>query len=104
MDVPDVGPAREPATSGVIYARKFNRPSGLDPDTRVALRIGDWQGSLDEVTLNGHPLPLGSPPLEIDVTGSLESHNRVEIRLSVSDDTTPRLTGEITLGIDRTDA
>lgn len=102
IDVPepiDADEARS-AVSTATYQRRFNRPTGLQPGTRVAMRITDWSGELQSLSLNGRELPVGPAPLEVDLSDQLQPHNRLELSLSPDSDAAPRLSGEVTLVID----
>ncbi|NNE00659.1 MAG: hypothetical protein HKN47_25365 [Pirellulaceae bacterium] len=104
IDVPEIDAAqsvisRSTATTpsaDVIYQRRFNRPSGLDADSQVQLRIETWQGNLVSVHLNDVPLDLAN---NIDITSQVRDHNLLSIQLAPRDDQLPRLTGPVNLAI-----
>jgi len=83
------------------YRRNFNVPSGLQPSSRVYLRVDGWEGHLDSATLNGSPLEVGhATKLNADITKLLESHNEIELHLTSPPGQAARLSGEVTLAID----
>ena len=98
-DVPD---SAEVAAPSVCYRRRFNRPSGLESDVHVYLRITAWTGEVDSIQLNEHPLVVTAPPLTVEVTSQLLDHNEITIRLMVDRNNaqSPRLSGEVRLVID----
>jgi hypothetical protein len=108
VDVPDCeqdeGKQELATGSAVLYRRRFNRPTGLQPDNHVWLRVSDWSGSLHCVLINHKPLVSGGvikrKPFELDITAYLALHNELEIRLVANPDQKPCLHGEVSLGID----
>ena len=85
----------------VRYQRRFNRPTQLD-ESRVYLRIVGWEGRLLGVHLNERPISMDgvSRDLDADVTSLLQAHNLLEVSLSGTASTVPRLSGEVTLAIE----
>jgi len=86
---------------GVCFMRHFNRPTGLTSRTRVALRFDRFDRPAD-VTLNDAPLgsvPVGEGTTRLDVTRSLQLHNRLEIVVAAAEhaDEPP---GDVALVID----
>lgn len=66
------------------FQRKFNRPTGLSEGTRVWLSVPDYCGMLT-VELNGRVLailPENELPVQLDVTGSLQLHNRLVLEVT----------------------
>jgi hypothetical protein len=111
IDVPEVDPPEvdPPEVDGApasdvkqtsTYCRSFNMPPGLEPFTRVYLRVDAWQGTLESVTLNAVPLPAGPTRVEADITSLLQPHNQIAIALSGRAGQSVRLSGEVTLAID----
>ena len=49
--------------------------------------------------INGHPQPIGSPPLEIELSDQWALHNKIEIRLDPLEGHPVRLDGDVTLEI-----
>lgn len=105
IDVPEMdvtGSLHEELT--VYYRRSFNLPSGLQPSSRVYLRVDGWEGQLETATLNGSALETGhSAKIDADISHLLEPHNEIELRLVSSPGQTARLSGEVTLAIDEAD-
>ena len=100
IDVPEP-PSDEDSPRSVTYRRRFNRPTGLVPDTAIRLRISGWAGELTALSLNDQSLPVGAAPLEVDLSGRLEPHNSLQLTLAPGPDgAPPRLSGEVTLVID----
>ncbi len=98
VDVPD--DMADVGAGCVEYERRFNRPTGIDVETRVWLDVGGWSGRLCEVRLNDEPLELGRPPFRVDVTDKIAAHNRLFVSLERSGNEPPRLSGEIRLLIE----
>jgi hypothetical protein len=61
-----------PAAGGAAWVRRFGRPDGLEPSTRVWLVHDGGQGT--ELILNGAPLPAGD---RHDVTTILGKRNEL---------------------------
>ncbi len=83
----------------VVYERRFNRPTGLEPDTLVLLSIEMWLGKVIEISVNGHPLLIADAPFETDITQCLEPHNCLRVSLSGTPAALPCLNGEVSLMI-----
>ncbi len=90
---------------GVVarYDRSFNRPSRLD-DARVYLRIAGWQGKLNSLSLNEIMIPVGesSTQVDVEITSLLQAHNQLSVTIAGTAIQPPRLSGEVTLGIEET--
>lgn len=102
VDVPDETCLETQATEWVAcYHRRFNCPSRLQ-DVRVYLRITGWQGQMTSLCLNAVPIPVNETchAIDVEVTALLRSHNELVITLSGTNQLTPRLSGEVSLGID----
>jgi hypothetical protein len=100
VDVPEAEAPSEPAGNEYQYVRRFNLPTGLDDRSRVRLRIEAWTGDLNAFELNEVTLPIGPPPIDLDVTRHLMRHNKIELRLVSTDKAPVALSGEVTLSID----
>lgn len=105
VDVPEPGIAnRDTTESGPgqsSYSRNFNAPSGLESTSRVYLRVSQWAGKLDRVCLNGRVIDaVSTAPLELDITASIQRHNRIEIVLEDLPAQLAGMTGEVTIAID----
>lgn len=104
VDVPDkvntgsIDPAQIQTT--VQYRRPFNRPTGLDADDQVYLRVTEWSGKLDFITLNGHPIAIAKDAVFVAIRDQLALRNLIVIQLSQTTDQSPGLTGEVTIEID----
>jgi len=102
VDVPEQTVA-DPEADEVLahYQRRFNRPSGLY-DARVYLRITGWQGHLTSLSLNGTRITADecSDRIDVEVTPLLQAHNQLLVTLSGKPGMLPRLSGEVTLGIE----
>ncbi|WP_345683359.1 hypothetical protein [Novipirellula caenicola] len=85
------------------YTRNFNRPTGIESNDRVWLRVTSWQGKLASLRINAIPQPIGTPPLEIELSDQWSLHNKIEIQLDPVDGHPVRLDGEVTLEIDAGD-
>jgi hypothetical protein len=96
-------PADELAPQTVSYQRRFNLPTGLEPDNRVLLTVSGWIGRLQSLRLNEQPLPADQGLLEVDITRWLRPHNRLELVLASDAGQPPRLSGEVALLIDAAD-
>ena len=83
------------------YRRRFNRPSRIQ-NARVFLQIASWEGRLTALSLNGAPIPVdGSETcVNTDITSLIQSHNELLVTLSGTAGTPPRLSGEVSLGIE----
>lgn len=88
----------------VVYERRFNRPTGLAPETSVMLCIEKWIGKAIEISVNGHSLPFTSPPLEAEIVQYLELHNTLHVHLAGTPTALPCLDGEVSLLIRDTNA
>ena len=93
-------PADEIGPQTVSYQRRFNLPTGLEPDDRILLAVSGWIGRLVSLRLNEQPLPADQPPLEVEIARLLRPHNRLELVLAADADQRPRLSGEVALLID----
>ncbi len=93
----DVARAESPAAT--TYTRNFNRPTGIESDDRVRLRITSWQGKLASLRINGQPQSAGTPPLEIELTDQWALHNKIEIQIDPIGGDPVRLDGDVTLEI-----
>ena len=68
----------------VRFTRKFNRPSGLEQQTRVWLEVPEYQGMLS-IELNGRVLailPEEELPVQLDVTNTMRLHNRLVLEVT----------------------
>ncbi len=86
----------------VRYQRTFNRPTGLDANSRVLIRIEHWIGDAIELQINQHSLPMSAPPLEVDVTEFLKPHNCFALTLTHANNDPasqgqPTLDGEVSI-------
>ena len=102
VDVPDQTVSDSELPGAVAhYRRRFNRPSGLD-DARVFLRITGWHGRLKSLSLNQTPIPVeaSATGVNTDVTSLLQPHNELVVSLLGTPAGLPRLSGEVSLGID----
>ncbi|GAA4449811.1 hypothetical protein [Novipirellula rosea] len=93
----DVLAAESPVAT--TYTRNFNRPTGIESDDRVWLRITSWQGKLASLRINGQPQPTGTPPLEIELSDQWALHNKIEIQIDPVDGDPVRFDGDVTLEI-----
>ena len=93
----DIDAADQPQTA--TYSRNFNRPTGIESDDRVWLRITSWHGKLTSLRINGIQQPTGRPPLEIELSDQWALYNKIEIQLDPSDGHPVRLDGDVTLEI-----
>lgn len=75
VSLPDAELARCTAGS-VTYRRRFNRPTGLVPQTIVRLECG-LLTLASRVQLNGQPLAVSDSA--VDITPLLQPHNALEI-------------------------
>ena len=98
IDVPDTSD-NQPTRGLTTYTRSFNRPTGLDEQSRVYLCVASWHGSLKNISLNNQILLASTPPLKIEITSQLLAHNRLEISLADNAEKAGTLNGEVTLGI-----
>ena len=99
--MPEQGEQQSEATT-YLFRRGFNLPSGLQPSSRVLLRVDGWEGRLESITVNGSPLETGSATIDTDITELLRPHN--EILVCLSDAAAPaRMSGEVTLAIQEPD-
>ena len=97
-DVEANGLAQPPSTETVaVYERRFNRPTGLERETLVLLSIESWIGKVIEISVNGHLLPIASPPFEAEIVQHLELHNQLRVHLAGTPTTLPCLDGEVSL-------
>ncbi|TWU42044.1 hypothetical protein [Novipirellula artificiosorum] len=91
-----------PASTGVksreaLYIRTFNCPTGIVENTSVKLCISNWIGRLSSLTLNGSPLAISEPPLEVEIAAVLQSHNRLVLELKPTNGEGLGLCGDVTL-------
>jgi hypothetical protein len=105
VDVPEpaVVAAAEPTASKLAqmsYCRNFNAPTGLEASSRVYLRVSEWVGKLDRISLNGQVLDAAGSPFEADITDWIRPHNRIEIVLEDLPAKLARMAGEVTIVID----
>lgn len=102
IDVPETDLAQHQYEELTFYYRRsFNLPSGLQPSSRVYVRVDGWEGRLDSAAINGFPLDVGRcDKIDADITNWLASHNEIELRLTSSPGQAARLSGEVTLAID----
>jgi hypothetical protein len=66
------------------WVRRFGRPAGLCPETRIWLVMEN--AAITAVTLNGRPLPVGHEPSALhrwEVTRRLEPRNLLELVVPV---------------------
>lgn len=100
VDVPETGhpPVADPGV--FCYSRSFNLPSGLQPSSRVYLRIDRWEGRLEAVTVNGVALNVEHSNCNADITKLLRPHNEIALRLAGLPGQAARLSGEVRLVID----
>lgn len=100
IDVPemDEGDVGDDAT--VLFRRRFNLPSGLQPSSRVRLRVDGWLGHLESITVNDSPLDADSARIDADITDVLQAHNQILVRLRGTTIDPARLSGEVTLAIE----
>ena len=100
VDVPDVDGAATPDQEHTAtYRRSFNQPTGLEPSSRVQLRVERWQGVMTSATLNNAPLQTGSTRIDTDITDLLQPQNQLAIVLTGRPGQVARLSGEVTLAI-----
>jgi hypothetical protein len=104
VDVPEPIVQSEPAGPAYQYLRRFNLPTGLDDASTVRLQVSGWSGELDAFELNGVALPIDSQQTDIDVTKLLMRQNKIEIRLSSTDQALAALSGEVALLIEEGEA
>ena len=105
IDVPESIANQEfPDETTVQYRRRFHLPAGLQSSSRVFLRVEGWEGQLESITMNGAALALEKNDINADITAQLQPHNHVEITLSSIPGQSARLSGEVSLAIDETDA
>jgi hypothetical protein len=81
----------------VCYERRFNQPTGLEVGSMVMLNISTWSGHVMDISVNGNPIIVCGPPLETEITGHLESHNCLRVRLASSPTALPCLDGDVAL-------
>ena len=95
--------AQEHHAEHATYTRFFNRPTGLEPDSSVLLRLDRWQGELTLISLNDKHLVTNErpsqSPLEINITSNLAQRNELCIVLTTQNDAEGRLTGQVELAI-----
>ena len=100
---PGVAPLNRESPTAVetaTYRRRFNRPTGLLPTTKVWLNISEFAGRLERLSVN-HQEFLGlQSPVELEVHAALVDHNELLITLSATDETQPRLSGDVWLAIE----
>ncbi len=98
--VPDSEGSTADAQS-ILYLRRFNKPTGLEPQERVYLQVDHWQGERCWVELNGRSLASSSaPPLQVDITAQLSAHNLLSLRIDSGEGQPPSLVGEVNLAIE----
>jgi hypothetical protein len=74
-------PLSTESTARVCCQRRFGRPTGLDPATRVRLVVNDCRSGV-RILLNGEPLEATEshqPRLEFDITDKLRPRNTLQI-------------------------
>ncbi|EMI17846.1 hypothetical protein RMSM_05199 [Rhodopirellula maiorica SM1] len=91
--------ADDESPCATTYTRNFNRPTGIESDDRVWLRITRWQGTLVSLRINGQPQPIGTPPLEIELSKQWAPHNQIEIQIDPAGGNPVRFDGDVTLEI-----
>jgi hypothetical protein len=65
-----------------IFRRTFHRPTGLEPENRVILRLPSQAARIDRCSLNAIELVShDTDPLEYEATNALHQFNRLEIVL-----------------------
>lgn len=98
VELPDQG---DEVTKQATYRRRFNRPTGLEPDQSVWLIIHKWSGSLESVSVNGQLVPPDESGDEtrFEITSMLQLHNELELILMANNGEPPRLIGPVELGI-----
>ena len=88
------------AVETATYRRRFNRPTGLQPSTRVWLNIRDFAGRLEFLSVNQRQFQALDAPVELDIHDALSDHNELVITLSATDGAQPSLSGDVWLAID----
>lgn len=74
----------EPSTDGILWRRRFNRPTGLEPGQRVWVVV-DGIAAEGSASLNGHELGRLMPDgrsCRFEVTGQLRLHNELVLELA----------------------
>jgi hypothetical protein len=106
-NVPDTEAIAESQMQKVVYARSFNRPTGLDDQSSVFLNVAGWSGTLDVIQFNQTAVDLPKPacaPMRIELTSLLKLSNEVQIVILASKDSVaatsqPLLNGEVQIEI-----
>ncbi len=76
------------------FRRNFHRPTGLEPENRVCLRLPEGAGVIRSFTVNGVPFaPQGDDPLLFDCTSVLKGFNGLELSLWFDPAAQPDLPG-----------
>ena len=98
-DLPDVS---QSGAAQASYQRSFNRPTGLTSEQHLWLFVHEWEGSLESLMVNGLAFDVDetASSCQVDISGCLENHNVIELRLVARGDVQPRLKGPVELGID----
>ncbi len=103
VDVPDLDQVRaEIRASRRTYFRSFNATPGLLA-SHVKMRITEWSGDLEEVSLNQHSIefyPSENREVVVDVTQFLQTRNELRIALLNLEGVSPQLTGEVFLEVE----
>lgn len=103
VDVPDLDQVRaEIRASRRTYFRSFNATPGLLA-SRVKIRITEWSGDLEEVSLNQHSIefyPSENREVVVDVTHFLQTRNELRIAMLNREGVSPQLTGEVFLEVE----
>jgi hypothetical protein len=73
-----------------LYRRNFNRPTGLEPDDQVRIRLPELAGEVMTVMLNSVTLACAPDELlAFDATGALQDFNRLEIAFRAAANAVP---------------
>ncbi len=84
-------------SSGETHTRRFNRPTGLDPDKTVWIAVDD-ASAVESATLNGKPIALGGLETRCDVTLLLKPSN--VLVLAIAAEVAPRLLTTVQIEIE----
>ena len=109
VEVPDRRtPQQRVDQAQAVYRRSFNRPTGLQPQSRVWLVFTAVEGT-GAARLNGRPIGTfdasadGSPACgRFEVTRLLQNANVIEVTLAASSPALLCLSGEVRLEIEST--